>query len=113
MSMAYADADSIICPTPFQASAFPIAFRERALVIHEGIDTDRIRRVPDAKLKVGDREIDGSTPIVTFINRVFEPMRGFHTMMRALPAGIASVKGLTEAKGATSSRAVYDRKRGS
>jgi glycosyltransferase involved in cell wall biosynthesis len=91
MSMAYADADRIICPTPFQASAFPVAFRERALVIHEGIDTDRIRRVPDAKLKIGEKEIDGSTPIVTFINRVFEPMRGFHTMMRALPALLEAV----------------------
>ena len=91
MSMAYADADRIICPTPFQASAFPIAFRERALVIHEGIDTDKIKRVRDAKLKVGDTEIDGSTPIVTFINRVFEPMRGFHIMMRALPALLEAV----------------------
>lgn len=91
MSMAYADADRIICPTPFQASAFPLAFRERALVIHEGIDTDRITRVQGAKLKVGDKEIDGSTPIVTFINRVFEPMRGFHIMMRALPALLEAV----------------------
>jgi glycosyltransferase involved in cell wall biosynthesis len=91
MSMAYADADRIICPTPFQASAFPVAFRERALIIHEGIDTDHIRRVQGAKLKLGDREIDGSTPIVTFINRVFEPMRGFHIMMRALPALLAAV----------------------
>lgn len=91
MSMAYADADRIICPTPFQASAFPLAFRERALIIHEGIDTDRIKRVPGAKVKVGDKEIDGSTPIVTFINRVFEPMRGFHIMMRALPALLEAV----------------------
>ncbi len=86
-------------PTPTASSArrrsrpapFPIAFRERALVIHEGIDTDRIRRVPNAKLKLGDKEIDGSTPIVTFINRVFEPMRGFHVMMRALPALLEAV----------------------
>jgi glycosyltransferase involved in cell wall biosynthesis len=91
MSMAYADADRIICPTPFQASAFPVAFRDRALIIHEGIDTDRIKRVQGAKVKVGDKEIDGSTPIVTFINRVFEPMRGFHIMMRALPALLEAV----------------------
>jgi glycosyltransferase involved in cell wall biosynthesis len=91
MSMAYADADRIICPTPFQASAFPVALRQRALIIHEGIDTDRIRRVQGAKVKVGDKEIDGSTPIVTFINRVFEPMRGFHIMMRALPALLEAV----------------------
>jgi glycosyltransferase involved in cell wall biosynthesis len=92
MSMAYAEADRIICPTPFQASAFPVAFRERALIIHEGIDTDRIKKVPGARLRLGGTlELDGSTPVITFINRVFEPMRGFHTMMRALPELLQAV----------------------
>ena len=96
MAMTYAEADCIICPTPFQASAFPPALRERSLIIHEGIDTDRIKRRPGARLKLGNgRELDGSTPIVTFINRVFEPMRGFHVMMRALPALLRAVPNVT------------------
>lgn len=96
MAMTYADADRIICPTPFQASAFPPALRDRALIIHEGIDTDRIKRRPNARLKLGEtREIDGTTPVVTFINRVFEPMRGFHIMMRALPALLQAVPNVT------------------
>jgi glycosyltransferase involved in cell wall biosynthesis len=96
MAMCYAEADRIICPTPFQASAFPPALRERALIIHEGIDTDRIKRRAGARLKLGEgRELDGSTPVVTFINRVFEPMRGFHIMMRALPALLQAVPDVT------------------
>jgi glycosyltransferase involved in cell wall biosynthesis len=96
MAMCYAEADRIICPTPFQASAFPPALRERALIIHEGIDTDRIARRSGATLKLGDgRELDGATPVVTFINRVFEPMRGFHIMMRALPALLDAVPNVT------------------
>jgi glycosyltransferase involved in cell wall biosynthesis len=92
MAMAYAEADRIICPTPFQASAFPAALRDRTLVIHEGIDTDRIKRTSGAKLRIGGvKELDGRTPVVTFINRVFEPMRGFHIMMRALPELLRAV----------------------
>lgn len=96
MAMSYAEADRIICPTPFQASAFPPALRDRALIIHEGIDTDRVKRRSGGKLKLGEaRELDGSTPIVTFINRVFEPMRGFHIMMRALPELLRAVPNVT------------------
>jgi glycosyltransferase involved in cell wall biosynthesis len=92
MAMAYADADRIVCPTPFQASTFPAALRDRALVIHEGVDTDRVKRLPGAKLRIGGvKELDGGTPVVTFINRAFEPMRGFHIMMRALPALLQAV----------------------
>jgi len=96
MAMSYAEADRIIFPTPFQGSAFPPALRDRALIIHEGIDTDRINRRAGARLKLGDgRELDGSAPIVTFINRVFEPMRGFHMMMRALPGLLTAVPDVT------------------
>ncbi|HET6157949.1 MAG TPA: glycosyltransferase [Dongiaceae bacterium] len=96
MAMSYAEADRIIFPTPFQGSGFPPAFRERALVIHEGIDLDFINRRPGARLRLnGATELDGSTPVVTFINRVFEPMRGFHVMMRALPALLQAVPNVT------------------
>ena len=32
------------------------------------------------------RILDGSKPVITFINRNFERLRGFHIFMRALPA---------------------------
>ena len=96
MAMSYAEADRIICPTPFQAGAFPPALRDRALIIHEGIDTDRIKRRSGSRLRLGEgRELDGSSPVVTFINRVFEPMRGFHIMMRAVPELLRAVPDVT------------------
>jgi glycosyltransferase involved in cell wall biosynthesis len=92
MALAYAEADRIVCPTPFQASVFPKTFRDRIEIIHEGIDTDRIRHIPGAELRLnGGTVLDGSTPVITFINRVFEPMRGFHIMMRSLPALLDAV----------------------
>ena len=95
MAMAYADADRIVCPTSFQASTFPASFRARTDIIHEGIDTDLVQPVKGAALRIGDKVVDGSAPVVTFINRVFEPMRGFHVMMRALPALLDAVPDVT------------------
>lgn len=37
------------------------------------------------------RQLDGSTPVVTFINRRLEPLRGYHIFMRALPRLLAEV----------------------
>ena len=96
MAMAYADADRIVCPTAFQASTLPPAFRDRATVLHEGIDTDLVQPVKGASLRLGGNVVvDGSAPVITFINRVFEPMRGFHIMMRALPALLDAVPAVT------------------
>ncbi len=86
MAMSYAEADRIVFPTHFQASSFPAPFRDRAEIIHEGIDTGVIKPVPNAKIKINDTlTLDNSVPVVTFINRNFEPLRGFHIMMRSLP----------------------------
>ena len=85
-SLAFSMASRIICPTPFQASTFPPVFRPLISVLHEGIDATRAARRP-AKLELSDgRSLDGSKPVITFINRRFEPLRGFHVFMRALPA---------------------------
>lgn len=92
MAVAYAEAERIVCPTPFQARVMPAAFRDRAVVIHEGIDTAKVRPMPGAVLRIGENKaLDGSKPVITFINRNFEPMRGFHIMMRALPALLQAV----------------------
>lgn len=86
LSLAYAMADVIVCPTEFQASQFPPAFRDRIQVVHEGVDFSRARRRPGARLKLPDgRVLDGSRPVITFINRTYERLRGFHIFMRALP----------------------------
>ena len=91
LSLAYAMADVIVCPTPFQASHFPPAFQPRIRVFHEGVDFTRAKRRDGAKLKLpGGRVLDGSRPVITFINRNFERLRGFHIFMRALPEFLAA-----------------------
>lgn len=85
-ALAYLEADRIVSPTAFQAGCLPAALRDRVRVIHDGIDTDAIRPGPPVPITLADGSVlDGSVPTVTFVNRRFEPMRGFHTFMRALP----------------------------
>lgn len=92
MAMAYVDASRIVSPTPFQASFFPPALRDRTTIIHEGVDTAVVKPRPKVKLRIeGGPILDGSTPVVTFINRNFEPLRGYHIFMRALPELLTAV----------------------
>ena len=87
MALAYSEADVIVCPTPFQASTLPIGLQSRVRVIHEGVDVGHARRQPNARFILPNgRVLDGSKPVITFINRNFERLRGFHIFMRALPA---------------------------
>ena len=83
-------ADAGISPTHWQASTFPMPFRDRITVIHDGIDTVAV--APDAQATLSLKSTGGKTvtldhasEVVTFVNRNLEPYRGFHTMMRALP----------------------------
>lgn len=79
--------DEGVTPTEWQASGFPDELRKRLQVIHDGIQTDKLK--PDRgswvalgrdqhKLRFGDE-------VVTFVNRNLEPMRGFHQFIRAVP----------------------------
>lgn len=92
MALAYCEADRIVTPTPFQAGLFPAALRARTAIIHEGIDTENTKPIPDAKLTLPDgRVLDRTTPVITFVNRRFEPLRGYHIFMRALPKLMSAV----------------------
>ena len=92
MTMAFAEAEAIVAPTAFQRSLLPQIFRDRAHVIHEGVDTDFVRKRADVTLALGTGKVlDGSRPIITFINRRLEPLRGFHIFVRALPALMQAV----------------------
>jgi glycosyltransferase involved in cell wall biosynthesis len=91
-ALALTMADLIICPTPFQASTFPEVFQPRIRIQHEGLDLEAARRRPDARVQLSEgRWVDRSTPVITFINRGFERLRGFHIFMRALPAFLDAV----------------------
>lgn len=86
LAVSYAEATRIVVPTPYQASLLPEAFKERVRIIHEGIDTSAARPNPQARIQIkGGPTLDRAVPVVTFVNRRFEPMRGFHIFMRALP----------------------------
>lgn len=87
-------ADAGISPTQWQASTFPQPFRDRITVIHDGIDTDAVVPNPGASLRLKSASgqtvtLNRSTEVITFVNRNLEPYRGYHTMMRALPALLA------------------------
>ncbi len=87
LAMCYATASRIVASTPFQASLLPAPFRERTVVIHEGIDTRTTTPRTSSELVLADGvRIPRGAPLITFINRFLEPLRGFHTFMRALPA---------------------------
>lgn len=85
LALAYSQADRLVAPTPFQASRLPESFRSRAAIIHEGVDTQTVRPVPDSRITIGEKTFSRDTPIVTFASRVLEPLRGCHTFFRAIP----------------------------
>lgn len=81
------DCDLAISPTQFQKSRHPAWAHERIQVVHEGIDTERIRPDPGAvvHLKAANVALRAGEEIVTFVARNLEPYRGYHVFMRALP----------------------------
>ena len=84
--LALADCDLGISPTNWQQSTFPSHYQSKIEVIHEGIDTSRVRPNPQARLMLPNgREVGSSDEIVTFVVRNLEPLRGYHVFMRALP----------------------------
>lgn len=81
-------ADGGISPTQWQRDAFPSIYRDRIAIVHEGVDTDLMRPNPAAEVIIADRDnlkLTASDEVVTYIARNFEPYRGIHTFMRALP----------------------------
>jgi glycosyltransferase involved in cell wall biosynthesis len=84
--LALADCDLGISPTSWQQSTFPSHYQSKIEVVHEGIDTSRVRPNPQARLMLPNgRQIGPSDEIVTFVVRNLEPLRGYHIFMRALP----------------------------
>jgi glycosyltransferase involved in cell wall biosynthesis len=80
-------ADAGLSPTLFQRDRHPDWFRERISVIHDGIDTDRFRPDPTARVTLSSAGITmkPGDEVVTFVSRQLEPYRGYHIFMRALP----------------------------
>jgi len=83
--LAMHSADAAIAPTRWQAQTFPAHFQDRITVIHDGIDSERLRPDPAAQITVGSHIFRPGDEVLTFVSRNLEPYRGFHIFMRALP----------------------------
>ncbi|HEX2546490.1 MAG TPA: glycosyltransferase [Ramlibacter sp.] len=88
---AYAAADAILCPTPWQKSCLPAELQHKAMVIFDGIDTRQVAPNPASvvKLNRAGLVLGRNDRVLTFLNRNLEPHRGFHVFMRALPEILA------------------------
>ena len=79
-------ADAAVSPTRFQADTYPEPFRSKIDVLHDGIDTTRIKADPAARFQVTPSlMLTRDDEVITFANRNLEPYRGYHVFMRALP----------------------------
>ena len=83
---AMADASVAVLPTNYQASTFPQRWQHKIEVVHEGVPEAMLQLPRLQQLTIAEGVTLGpDVPVVTFISRNLEPMRGFHTFMRALP----------------------------
>ncbi|PZO64430.1 MAG: glycosyl transferase family 1 [Paracoccus denitrificans] len=84
-------ADAGLSPTQYQADSFPPELRQKLTVIHDGIDTDRVKPDANAQFKLPDgRVLRAGDEVLTYVSRSLEPYRGFHVFMRALPDVLAA-----------------------
>jgi glycosyltransferase involved in cell wall biosynthesis len=74
-------------PTAWQRSRFPEPYQQKIDVVFDGVDTDRLRPDPDARLILPDGQIlSCADEVITYVSRGLEPQRGFPQFARALPA---------------------------
>jgi len=76
-----------ITPTGFQHSTLPSWAQTKTSVIHDGINTNWACPDPNAKLQLASgQSFSARDELITFVNRTFEPYRGIHVLLEALPA---------------------------
>lgn len=82
-----AAADAGQCPTQWQKSVYPAIHHGKLNVVHEGIDTDKVRPDPQAWLRMPKKDLTLSRndEVLTYVARNLEPYRGFPSFMRSLP----------------------------
>lgn len=84
-------ADAGISPTLWQKSTFPLWAQEKITVVHEGVDLERLRFNPAARVNLiaeeSGRQIElrPGAEVLSYVARNLEPVRGFHILMRTLP----------------------------
>ena len=88
---AMADSSLAVLPTRYQASTFPQRWQNKIAVVHEGVPEAMLKLPRLRQLTIAEGITLGpDVPVVTFISRNLEPMRGFPSFMRALPSLLAN-----------------------
>ncbi len=72
------------CPTQFQYSKLPEAFRSKISVLHDGVDVDYFKPNPKAKLPVGDKVFTEDDEVISYVARGMEEYRGFPQFIRTV-----------------------------
>ena len=90
--LAIDSADHAVSPTKWQAASFPEPYLRRISVVHDGIDTRRLRPSHSASVAIPGTSLRyrNGEEVLTFVNRNLEPFRGYHIFMRALPEVLAA-----------------------
>jgi glycosyltransferase involved in cell wall biosynthesis len=85
--LALEQADYRTSPTQWQWSTFPSVYKEKISVIHDGIDTTRVKPNPDVRMQFArdNLTLTARDEVITFVSRNLEPCRGFHWFVRVLP----------------------------
>jgi glycosyltransferase involved in cell wall biosynthesis len=79
-------ADAFMAPTKWQAEQFPNRIARKMKIVHDGVDTDTIKKNNDAVFELENGNIlTKSDKIITLVNRNLEPARGYHKFIRAIP----------------------------
>jgi glycosyltransferase involved in cell wall biosynthesis len=88
---AFDAADAAVAPTRYQRDTCPAYLRDRIEVIHDGIEAERLTPDPQATIQIGadGPKLSRDVPVVTYVTRNIEPMRGSHVVMRSLPELLA------------------------
>ena len=70
-----------------QLLSFPKSLQQRLTLLPEGVDLQRIKPDPSACLAIPELELEFSAgqPLVTFISRDLEPLRGLGQLLQAWP----------------------------
>ena len=83
---ALTQADAAVVPTRFQRDSFPQRWRQGIAVIHEGVDCQRLQANAAANLCLTDGTVlTRQQQVISYVSRAFEPLRGLHTFLAALP----------------------------
>lgn len=69
-------------PTRWQRDRFPVEYRDKIRVVHDGIDTDLWSPGPVPDRQIAGRTVPPGMKVVTYATRGMESMRGFDVFMK-------------------------------